>query len=123
MIVRCGRCQVELEVAGSGEFLCPACGTKNMVRGPAGPAPGLDPYGLPDLGASNRPTPSPFAPSGDGAANQAPDAPAVGVTWETCPECSYRFARGDVEEISCPACSTKLKIGPDGASPVEQGSA
>lgn len=117
MIVRCGRCQIELEVAGTGEFLCPSCGTRNMVRGPAAGAPPLDPYGLPDLGAPNLgglSTPPP-PPAGT-------DEPAPGITWETCPACSYRFARGEVDEITCPSCQVRLQIGPEGPFPVQEGS-
>lgn len=121
MIVRCGRCQVELEVQGAGEFICPSCGTRNAVRGPAGAGPGLDPYGLPDLGAVGTKPPSPFGtPSSEPPSPQG-DEPTPGITWETCPDCTYRFARGQVEEISCPSCGVKLQVGPDG-SLVQQGS-
>ena len=32
MIVRCGACRTQFEVAGAGRFSCPACGSVNVVR-------------------------------------------------------------------------------------------
>lgn len=90
MIVRCGQCRAELEVAGSGEFLCPACGTRNVVRAPAQ----QDPFGVPDLGSQ--------------PPRAAADAP--NVTWVTCPSCSYRFAVGDVESVGCPTCGQAVTL-------------
>lgn len=107
MIVRCGRCQVELEVAGPGEFLCPACGTRNAVRGRQGAGP-LD---VPDLGA-----PSPFSTP---APPPAPDEPAPGVRWAHCPACRYRFALGTVDRVSCPSCAVTLSVSDDGLEEVE----
>lgn len=99
MLVRCGRCRAELDVSGPGEFVCPACGTRNAVRGqPAG-----DPFGLPDLGSATGS--SPFAPP-----TPPPSQPAPGVTWVSCPRCSYRFAVGEVQQVDCPACSAALRV-------------
>ena len=91
MIVRCGRCGVELEVAGPGEFVCPQCGTRNAVR----EQPLASPFGVPDLKA-----PPPGADAG----------PPPGVHWVVCPACSYRFAAGELEEVACPACSAQLRL-------------
>jgi DNA-directed RNA polymerase subunit RPC12/RpoP len=90
MIVRCGKCGIELEVAGAGEFMCPSCGTRNVIRGPAQPE---NPFGVPDLGAR--------APA---------DEPAPGVRWIRCPSCSYRFAIGEVENVTCPSCSSDIDV-------------
>jgi predicted RNA-binding Zn-ribbon protein involved in translation (DUF1610 family) len=93
MIVRCGSCQIELEVAGAGEFACPSCGTRNVVRAPAPSSP----FGVPDLGA--------VAP---------PPTDAVSdVRWIACPSCKYRFVIGDVDEVSCPTCSARLSVAED----------
>jgi Zn finger protein HypA/HybF involved in hydrogenase expression len=90
MIVRCGRCRSELQVDGPGEFVCPVCGTRNAVRG----APGQTPL---DLSSMRSPAP----PSG---------APAPGVTWIVCPSCSYRFAMGEREHVTCPNCRLELEV-------------
>jgi uncharacterized Zn finger protein (UPF0148 family) len=95
MIVRCGKCRTELEVSGPGEFVCPVCGTRNAVRGAA---PG--PIDLGGLGGPPPPSPN--------------EGPPPGVTWETCPRCSYRFAKGDVERVSCPNCAAELEVTPEG---------
>lgn len=100
MLVRCGRCRAELEVSGPGEFVCPACGTRNAVRD----APAQDPFGVPDLGGAPGGA-SPFSPP-----PPPPDEPAAGVTWIRCPSCSYRFALGEVEEVGCPACGSSLRV-------------
>jgi len=89
MIVRCGRCGTELEIPGPGEFMCPSCGTRNVARGAE---PVQNPFGVPDLGAV------------------APPEQAPGVRWVRCPSCSFRFAVGEVEEVSCPSCSTTIDV-------------
>ena len=94
MIVRCGRCGVELEIAGPGEFMCPNCGTRNVARGAQPQQPPQNPFGVPDLSAT------------------APPEPAPGVQWVTCSACSYRFAVGEVEKVSCPSCSTEIELTP-----------
>lgn len=102
MLVRCGNCQVELDVAGPGEFLCPACGTRNMVRG----APAANPFGVPDLGGI------------PGAGTAAPPSSVSEARWIVCPSCSYRFAVGEVEEVVCPSCAARLSLSDEGAKPV-----
>lgn len=92
MLVRCGRCRIELEVTGPGEFLCPSCGTRNVVHGDVA---GQDTLDLPDLGGA----PAPEGPSS--------------VRWLRCPDCAYRFAVGEVQEVSCPSCGRSIdEIGP-----------
>jgi len=73
--------------------MCPSCGTRNVARGQEPPA---NPFGVPDLGAS------------------APSEPPPGVQWVRCPACSYRFAVGEMEEVSCPSCSTTVDLAKQG---------
>jgi DNA-directed RNA polymerase subunit RPC12/RpoP len=101
MIVRCGRCRVELEVSGPGEFVCPSCGTRNSVKGDA---PGYDLGGL-------------TVPGGRPSPRQGPDGPdgsQAGISWGTCPECSFRFVMGEVETVTCPNCRAELAVTPEG---------
>lgn len=103
MIVRCGRCRVELEVPGPGEFVCPACGTRNSVRGGA-PAAGS--YDLGDLTVpGGRPPGTPPPP---------PEQDNEAIKWGTCPACSWRFAMGEVEQVTCPNCRAALSATPEG---------
>jgi DNA-directed RNA polymerase subunit RPC12/RpoP len=104
MIVRCGRCQAELEVPGAGEFVCPACGSRNVVRSPAASGPAA--Y---DLGNLSVPGQRPAAPSPD---------PQSGVRWEQCPRCDHRFAMGEVERVTCPNCRAELSASESGIQPV-----
>lgn len=91
-------------MAGPGEFMCPACGTRNMVRGGAAP----DPYGL-------SPSPSGLTVPGAGPRTAPPPAgPAPGINWETCPACGHRFAMGEVEKVTCPSCRASLDRNEDG---------
>jgi len=92
VIVRCGRCKVELEVQGAGEFTCPSCGTRNSVRGAAGQSP----FGVPDLGGLGQSAPAP--------------EPGAGIVWVQCPSCSYRFAVGDVSSVTCPTCGADTPV-------------
>lgn len=100
MIVRCGRCQIELEVAGPGEFTCPSCGTRNAVRGAAPAA--TSPFGVPDLGGFQPQTP-------------ASDQTDPAISWVQCPSCRYRFAVGEVDAVSCPTCAASLSVNEDGS--------
>jgi predicted RNA-binding Zn-ribbon protein involved in translation (DUF1610 family) len=101
MIVRCGRCKAELEVGGAGEFLCPRCGTRNVVRG----APAQSPYDIPDLTIPGR-QPVPTTPSVDDGS----------VRWIVCPECAWRFPAGtDAIDVICPNCRTSLALDESGA--------
>lgn len=98
MIVRCGRCRAELEVAGAGEFVCPACGTRNAVRDQAAAAGPADPYGLPNLGGMRAPAPT--APAED-----------PNLTWIRCGTCRRRFVVGEgIEQVECPACGTEIEV-------------
>lgn len=94
MIVRCGRCRAELEVSGTGEFICPTCGTRNVVRGAAGAAP----FGMAQGGSGLT------LPGGAPAPTSIPPAQQAGVNWVVCGACSYRFAIGIVEKVTCPNC-------------------
>ena len=104
MNVRCGRCRAELEVSGPGEFICPACGTRNAVRGAAG----SDPYGM-GAGASGLTLPG-GAPA---PATRPPGGPAPSVEWVSCDSCSYRFAIGTVEKVTCPNCGAEVDLPED----------
>lgn len=70
--------------------MCPQCGTRNVARGQQQAAP-QNPFGVPDLGATT------------------PQEPPPGVRWVRCPACSYRFAVGEVEKVSCPSCGTTVE--------------
>ena len=78
--------------------MCPNCGTRNVARGSQQQAP-QNPFGVPDLGAS------------------VPPEPAPGVRWVRCPACSYRFAVGEVENVSCPSCSAPVEAAAQGSPP------
>lgn len=110
VIVRCGRCQIELEVAGPGEFLCPSCGTRNAVRG----APGMPPPSPFDIGGGPGPgvlaTPGYVPPSSLPKEEEAP----LGITWSACPTCAWKFAHGESGKITCPNCSVNLVRTDDG---------
>lgn len=104
MIVRCGRCRSELQVPGPGEFVCPACGTRNAVRDPGG---GGAPAGAGDLGGLT-------IPGGMPPASGPPPGPDPSVRWAECPSCSYRFAMGEVERVRCPNCEAEAEVTPEG---------
>ena len=99
MLVRCGRCRAELEISGPGEFVCPSCGTRNVARGGAA---GGDPYSIgarPAGSGLTVPSGTPVPPS---------DAPPADINWATCPSCSFRFAMGGVDQVTCPNCRAQL---------------
>lgn len=104
MIVRCGRCRSELEIPGPGEFVCPACGTRNVARGGGAGQPytigGAQAPGLTVPGGA----PAPPRPSG----------PEPEVNWAQCPACGFRFAIGEVEHLTCPNCRVELDRSPEG---------
>jgi predicted RNA-binding Zn-ribbon protein involved in translation (DUF1610 family) len=112
MIVRCGRCRSELEIPGPGEFVCPACGTRNVARGAAG-APGAYPLG-------GTPGPGLTVPGGVPAPSR-PAGPEPEVNWATCPSCAFRFAIGEVERVTCPNCRVSLDRSPEGELTVSTG--
>jgi len=109
MIVRCGSCRTQFEVAGAGRFSCPSCGSVNVVRnqtatGPASAgayptAPGAPP---------TPPTPQPDRPS-----------PRI-----SCPECAFTFIVGDIAVATCPNCGYEVQTGrgvpPAPAQPVPE---
>lgn len=102
MIVRCGACRTQFEVQGAGRFSCPACGSVNVVRGPAGaPPPPPEGYG-PQGGAPPPPPPKPDPPS-----------PRV-----SCPACDFSFIVGHIATAECPNCGEEVETGwsdPNGA--------
>ncbi|HEX9695339.1 MAG TPA: hypothetical protein VGB64_03390 [Actinomycetota bacterium] len=105
MIVRCGRCRAELEIAAPGEFLCPACGTRNAVRGaPGDAAPPASPFGA--AGGLTIP--------GAGTLPPPPAAPDPNIEWDVCPACRWRFAHGPADTLTCPSCLASLSAGPGG---------
>ncbi|MBP1631771.1 MAG: Double zinc ribbon [Acidobacteria bacterium] len=87
MIVRCGRCGVQVEVPGPGRYSCPGCGTLMEVRSREA-----------DPGLVSPPPPAP-AP---------PPSPRV-----VCPECGFRFIVGAVATAPCPNCGAAVAV-PDG---------
>jgi DNA-directed RNA polymerase subunit RPC12/RpoP len=107
MVVRCGRCRAELEISGPGEFICPSCGTRNVVRGGAG----ADPFGMQQSGSGLT------LPGGAPAPASKPAGPAPGVDWVTCVSCSYRFAIGPVDTVTCPNCGSQVDRPADASLP------
>jgi predicted RNA-binding Zn-ribbon protein involved in translation (DUF1610 family) len=102
VIVRCGRCSTEIQVAGPGRFECPTCGAVNEVRGAAPPGgPGAPPPG----GTGAPPPGGPVVPPSE--------PPPVTQTSPrvTCGECDFRFIVGDVEVAPCPNCGASVEIG------------
>jgi predicted RNA-binding Zn-ribbon protein involved in translation (DUF1610 family) len=100
MVVRCGRCRTELEVSGPGEFICPACGTRNAVRGAAAASPfgmGQGVSGLTLPGGAPAPAAGP------------PAGPQPSVDWVSCDSCNYRFMAGPVERVTCPNCRNEIE--------------
>ena len=101
MIVRCGRCRAELEVSGPGEFICPACGTRNAVRGGTGASPygmGQAASGLTLPGGAPAPAPRPAG------------GPEPSVDWISCDSCRYRFMVGPVDRVTCPNCRAEIEL-------------
>ena len=107
VIVRCGRCRSELEIPGPGEFVCPACGTRNVARGGVAP----DPYSISGAAPASA---SGLTVPGGGPAPVAPPEPPTDIHWGTCPACRYKFATGEVEAVTCPNCRASLVRSPDG---------
>ena len=102
MIVRCGRCGVQLQVPGPGRFTCPSCGAGNEVPG-----------GAPGSG----PVPPPPDPSGGIAgAPAAPEPAAEPSPRARCPECGFSFIVGDIDAAPCPMCGTEVAVGRGGGA-------
>jgi Zn finger protein HypA/HybF involved in hydrogenase expression len=92
--IRCGRCRYEFIIGGVSETTCPQCGARNRI--PSGPAP-AGPGPIVDTTAA-----------GDDASEAIPEP--GDPRWLVCPACSYRFAVGEVEAVSCPLCSTSVPL-------------
>jgi predicted RNA-binding Zn-ribbon protein involved in translation (DUF1610 family) len=105
MIVRCGACRTQFEVAGAGRFSCPSCGSVNVVRnqtatGPAAASPYPTAPGTP---------PAPPPPQ--------PDRPSPRIS---CPDCAFTFIVGDIPIATCPNCGHEVQTGWGGAPPVQE---
>jgi DNA-directed RNA polymerase subunit RPC12/RpoP len=107
VIVRCGRCRSELEISGPGEFVCPACGTRNVARGGAV----QDPFSIGGPVADR----SGLTVPGGGPMPPAPSGPPIEIRWGRCPACSHRFAMGEADQITCPNCRASLELAADGS--------
>jgi predicted RNA-binding Zn-ribbon protein involved in translation (DUF1610 family) len=102
MIVRCGACRTQFEVAGAGRFSCPSCGSVNVVRDQTATGPAAaSPYpAAPGAPAAPPPTPQPDRPS-----------PRI-----SCPDCAFTFIVGDIPVATCPNCGIEVQTG-RGAAP------
>jgi LSD1 subclass zinc finger protein len=99
MMVRCGACRNQFEVPGAGRFACPVCGSVNVVREQAGPAPS-------NMGGY------PTAPGVAGAPPPPPPTPVAAPTPRIdCPECSFTFIVGDIAVATCPNCGAQVRTG------------
>lgn len=96
MIVRCGSCRTQFEVAGAGRFSCPACGSVNVVRNQTATGPASAGAYPTAPGAPATPTPPP------------PDRPSPRIH---CPECAFTFIVGDIAVATCPNCGTEVQTG------------
>ena len=109
MRVRCGACRTQFEVAGSGRFACPVCGSVNVVRnGAAGqPAPEQQPGAM-----GGYPTAPGVVPGGVGAPQPPPPPPPPAPMPKiACPECDFAFIVGPVATVTCPMCSAEVSTG------------
>jgi LSD1 subclass zinc finger protein len=99
MMVRCGACRNQFEVPGAGRFACPVCGSVNVVREQAGPAPST-------MGGY------PTAPGVAGAPPPPPPPPVAAPPPRIeCPECSFTFIVGDIAVATCPNCGAQVRTG------------
>jgi len=96
MIVRCGACRTQFEVAGAGRFSCPSCGSVNVVRNQTATGPASAGAYPTAPGAPPAPTPPP------------PDRPSPRID---CPECAFTFIVGDISVATCPNCGTEVQTG------------
>jgi len=96
MIVRCGSCRTQFEVAGAGRFSCPSCGSVNVVRNQTATGPASAGAYPTAPGAPATPTPPP------------PDRPSPRIN---CPECAFTFIVGDIAVAACPNCGTEVQTG------------
>ena len=111
MRVRCGACRTQFEVAGAGRYACPVCGSVNVVRNGAAPAPAAAAAGQQQdtstmggyqtaPGVAGGPPPPPPPPP--------PDQPMPKIE---CPECGFSFIVGMVPTVTCPMCSAEVSTG------------
>jgi predicted RNA-binding Zn-ribbon protein involved in translation (DUF1610 family) len=104
MIVRCGACRTQFEVAGAGRFSCPSCGSVNVVRNQTATGPA-------SAGAYPTAPGAPVAP-----APPPPDRPSPRIN---CPECAFTFIVGDIAVATCPNCGTEVQTGRGVSVPTE----
>ncbi len=110
MIVRCGACRTQFEVAGAGRFACPACGSVNMVRNQTGADPSTV-GGYPAAPGAAGPAAAPPPPP-----PPSPDVPSPRIT---CPECAFTFIVGEIALATCPNCGNDVHTGRgEAAAPV-----
>lgn len=100
MIVRCGSCRTQFEVAGAGRFSCPACGSVNVVRNQTATGPA-------SAGAYPAAPGSPGVPGGT-PSPPPPDRPSPRIS---CPECAFTFIVGEVPVATCPNCGSEVQTG------------
>jgi DNA-directed RNA polymerase subunit RPC12/RpoP len=111
MIVRCGACKTQFEVAGAGRFSCPSCGSVNVVRNQTatGPASAGAYPTAPGTPATTPPPPP-----------TQPDRPSPRIN---CPECAFTFIVGDIAVATCPNCGTEVQTergAPPAAAPATE---
>lgn len=115
MRVRCGACRTQFEVAGSGRFACPVCGSVNVVRDGAGGQPAAEPPPGSMGGYQTAPGVAPGGgdPSGGAAAPAPPPPPQPEQQMPKveCPDCGFTFIVGLVPTVTCPMCSTEVSTG------------
>lgn len=107
MRVRCGACRTQFEVAGSGRFSCPVCGSINVVRDGGQASP---PETAPPGAMGGYPT----APGVGGEPQQMtppPPPPEQPMPKIDCPECGFSFIVGLVPTVTCPMCSAEVETG------------
>lgn len=102
MIVRCGACRTQFEVAGAGRFSCPSCGSVNVVRDSTATGPAAaSPYPAAPGAPTAPPPPQPDRPS-----------PRI-----NCPDCAFTFIVGEIPVATCPNCGIEVQTGRGTAPP------
>ncbi len=105
MIVRCGACRTQFDVAGAGRFSCPSCGSVNVVRNQAATDPAAaSPYPAAPGAPTAPPPPQPDRPS-----------PRI-----SCPDCAFTFIVGNIPVATCPNCGNEVHTGIGTPPPVPE---
>lgn len=100
MMVRCGACRTEFDVAGAGRHACPTCGAINQVA----EAPQASPQ------ASAPQTPPGAFPGAQPGQEEAAGPSAPEPTRARCSQCDFEFFVGDIDVAECPNCGTEVKV-------------